>query len=92
MSEELAIPEEGPEIQLATGQMARMSEGRVHIVPHAEHHYKLVAEHKTTGELQACCGDYDGLIIFLKQLEKLDYRLRCLERMPGEVPSVKFAN
>lgn len=74
------------EVRLSSGQLARIYEGRVEVVPPSIHHYKLVAEHSTGGELTACCFGYDSLIDFLKQLELLDYRLSYVKRIAGEVP------
>jgi hypothetical protein len=80
-------------IQLATGQTARITEGRVEVLPPpAQHHYKLTVEHLVSGELAARSGSYDDLIPFLKQLEGMDYRLRSLEREPGEVPPIEFTS
>ena len=77
-------------IQLSTGQTARINEGRVEVVTSPTHHYCLTVEHKQSGELSARSGAYDDLISFLKQLEGLDYRLRSLERVTGEVPPIAF--
>lgn len=82
-----------PEVRLNSGQLVRINDGVVEVItppPPAEHHFKMTVEHLTSGHLEAACGNYDGLIEFLKQLEQLDYRLASLERQVGEVPKITF--
>ena len=82
-------------VRLPSGQMAHLADGVVQVVPPkpvGAHHFKMAAEHKHSGAVEVCCGDYDGLIAFLKQLESLDYMLVSIERQPGEVPVLRFDN
>lgn len=73
------------DITLETGQTARIEAGIVQVqkrVP-VPHHYKLTAQHKAGGLVDARCADYDEAVAFLKQLERLGYTMRSLSRVEG---------
>jgi hypothetical protein len=88
----------GAEIRLRSGQLVQMNEGgTVEVVsPSKEikvttsvHHYKMSVSYKqdyNKSVAQVCSDDYDSLIIFLKQLERLDYLMLNIERVEGIVP------
>jgi hypothetical protein len=85
----------GAEIRLRSGQQVKMNEGgTVEVIPSPPkevivdpelHHYKMrvAFEKDHSKSLMACSDDYDSLIVFLKQLEQLDYFMLNIERVEG---------
>ena len=79
-------------VRLASGQLAQITEGVVQVVapkPVGAHHFRMACEHRHSGAVEVHSADYDSLVSFLKQLERLDFILLSLERQPGEAPHLQ---
>jgi hypothetical protein len=80
----------GGEMRLGTGQRAQLAPGgTVKVVGHdklPEHHFCMNVAHRrdfATPVTQVRSVTYDALVLFLKQLEPLDYLLINIERVDG---------
>jgi len=93
MSDETPTPFSA-EVRLGSGQLARMHEGTVRVIAPKElptYHFLMNVAHidqHTEPVTAVRAPNYEALVQFLKQLEKLDYLLLNIERVDGEVPVI----